>query len=269
MGYSGSVYGGAWARRTQQDRDAPLKPGLDPEHADPTDQQFLGGMSPTWVANQPVGFLPGELIGEQGRGAMPTGLGPLDMTPSTHAVGMGIGPGLDTLASMDRSGEAHQQDQGAVAAQRWAHQPMADGANHLDVIQDVQGNGASPDTLLLEEMGVGVQSDYGNSRRGRWYKRWNDRPIDMHRWDPQMRPQVPRYAVEVQPQGPVVGGNQYNSEYATYAGGNPRLGVSDRFVEPIVRRQPSLKPDAMLTSDGSNAAMTGTAAQYGLTQYGL
>ncbi len=270
MAYSGGgTYVGSWARRTQQDRDAPLKPPLDPEHAQPTDQQYLGGMNPTWVSNSVAPGLPVDMIGPDQTMGMPTGLGPVDMTPEDHLLGVGVGPGLDTLQSMDKMGPYHELDFGAGAAHRWQHMTDRDGTGpHLEVMQDPIGAGASPQTLLLEESGVGVVSDGGNSRRGRWFKRWWDRPIDMHRFDPAMRPAIPRYAIPVQPQAAVAGGNQYNGEYATYAGTNPRLGVSDRFVTPLVRRIPG-PWDAPLASDGTNDTVAGTADQYGLTRFGL
>lgn len=260
------AYAGAWSRRTQTDRDAPLVPPLDPEHSAPTDQQHFA-MAPVWAANAPAPDLPGDVVGNEALGVgMPTGWGPIDHTPEGGDFGVGVGPGLSVLESMDVMREVHSADYGAVAAHRWMHVSDTDGRNHLDVLVDPgTQDGDSPQTLDLERTGYGRPNDPG-ARRGRWFKRWNDRKIDMHRWDPAMRPQVPRYAQPVQPQAPVMEGNQYTGPFATSPAG--RLGVTDSFVGPVQRRRPGNWDESMST-DGTSAALGGAPANYGLTSFGL
>jgi hypothetical protein len=263
----GTGFSGAWARRTQVDLASPLANPLDPEHLNPTDNPEYTQMRPLWANSAPAPVLPAEMIDPQIT-TMAGGIGPVDRTPIDHAYGMGTGPGLSTLQSQDYRSAWHMDDQGANAALRY--QPMVDrddrpGSPHADFIQHDPFGGDSPQTLQLERTGPGQPND-PNARAGKAFRRWRDRYMDPHRWSPEMRPLVPRYARGAQAQPAVPDGNQMTSPYATAV--TEKLGVIDKFVAPLVRRQPG-PWDEGLASDATGDTIVGALDNYGLTKWGL
>jgi hypothetical protein len=263
----GTGYGGSWSRRTQTIQSQPLQAEIDPEHLTPTDNPEYSGLRPMWVNTAPAPVLQTDAMGVQVTTAQ-GGIGPVDQTPIDHAYGMGTGPGLDTLQSQDYRSRWHGDDQGAYAAHRW--NPMMDrddrpGSPHADFIPHDQTGGDSPQTLQLERTGPGQPND-PNARAGRAFRRWRDRYIDMHRFDPAMRPITPRFARGAQPQPAVPDGTQITSPYATSV--TQHLGVIDTFVGPLVRRQPGPWDEGMAT-DGTAQTMRGALDNYGLTKWGL
>jgi len=261
-------YSGSWTRRIQVDMNAPLKNDVDPEHLNPTAApEFAPGETPSWANTAPAPDLPDEVLDQQLQ-PLAIGYGPVDRTPIDHAYGMGTGPGLDTLTAQDYRMAWHMDDQGSVAAHQW--NPMMDrddrpGSPHVDFIPHVDEAGDSPHTLQLERTGYGQPND-PNVRLGRWFRRWRDREFDDHRYVPAMRPVVPRYARGAQAQPAVPDGSQITGPYPTAV--TERLGPQDRFVGPLIRRQPG-PWDESLATDGTAGTMTGAVDNYGLTRWGL
>ena len=263
----GTGFSGAWSRRTQVIPETQLQAAIDPEHLTPTDNPEYSGLRPMWVNTAPAPVLSPDAVGVQVV-TMHGGIGPVDNTPQDHSYGMGSGPGLDTLQSQDYRSRWHGDDQGANAALRYV--PMQDrddqpGSPHADFIAHDPAGGDSPQTLQLERTGPGQPND-PNARAGKAFRRWRDRYIDMHRFDPAMRPITPKYARGAQAQPAVPDGTQITSPYATAV--TQRLGVSDRFVAPLIRRQPG-PWDENLASDGTSQTIRGALDNYGLTQWGL
>jgi hypothetical protein len=255
-----------WARHNQVDPTVALKPGPDPEHLQPTDNPNYVHMTPLWAASAPTAVLPLEFT-DLPNPELATGIGPVDQTPMDHAYGVGVGPGLTTLQSQDRMGVWHSTDTGAVAVHEYVHPIMRDGQPHVAIIPDEVGAGDSPSTLQLERTGVGQPND-PEARRAARIKRWYDRYIDMHRFEPAMGPVTPKYARPNQPQpGDGITGTQYDSPFdtsVTYLGSK----ANDRFVAPLVRRAPG-PWDMGLADDGTAQTIIGAASDYGLPQWGL
>jgi hypothetical protein len=197
--------------------------------------------------------------------ALATGIGPLDMTPESHDYGMGPGSGLTTLESQDRMAALHSDDQGAVAAHQWVHTTDRDGTYHVEVNVDVPMHGDSPQTLALQRTGVGEASDGGNSRVGRWQKRFWNRVIDMHRFAVESGPVRPQYARPNPSRGDVAPGNQLTPPYGNSVDYTGSRAV-DNFVMQTVRAEPGGWVDNQAT-DGVTPGLAG--AQYGLTVWGL
>jgi hypothetical protein len=258
---------GGWARRTQVDTAAPLKPPVDPEHIAPTATPEYQDMSPLWVNSAPAPLLPVEFE-PQATPGLPTGLGPVDHTPVSHDYGVGVGPGLTVLESQDQMGLWHQDDQGAVAEHAWVAAVQRDGQPHLEVSYDQQLSGDSPQTLQLERSGIGQPNDPEATLRGpaRRFKRWYDRYIDMHRYPTDRRPLTPKHAYMAPPQPAVPNGTQNDSPWPTSV--TFRTNPQDRYVVPVMRRTPG-SWDADATTDGTASALAGASTSYGLTSYGL
>jgi hypothetical protein len=235
-----------------------LVPGIDPEHLNPTDQQYVD-MNPLWSGfAQPS--MPDDLVGDLGGGPIGGG-GPLDYTPDSPDFGVGGGPGLTTEESQQIRGALMSADFGASAARLYqATTDRYDGTGpHVEIIPDE--NGAAPDspaTLQYQRTGVGQPND-PYARAASRIKRWWDRHIDRHTWDVTMRPSQVVNAYTAQPQPPVPGGTQYDSPYATSA--TNWMGTPDRFVDAQMRRVPDLDPNYV--GDGVNLN------PYALSSWGL
>lgn len=253
---------GGWERRNTVGVTVPLVPGLDPEHATPTDNPEFVQSAPTWqsTVNQP--FLPEELFADPRPAELATGYG-TDETPEDHSYGMGIGPGLTTLESQDRSGMWHEQDHGTVFAETWTPMIDRDGAPHLAIIPDPIGEGDSPATVDLQRTGVGAPSDGGLSRRAKRQKRWYDRYIDRHMWGVEQSPYAPKSARQVPSRGAVPAGGPGVSPFPNNAAFD--VGSPDRFVAPLVRRIPGAWDETLATDGSAQVGDVGNA--YGLTKF--
>lgn len=254
-------YSGAWSRRTQADTVAPLKPGIDPEHLDPTDNPEWVNQPPGWVSTVDSPILPDEMY-PMADPPMPTGEGPIDYAPQDHSYGMGFGPGLSVMEAQDLRSYWHSQDDGSYAAGAWQAMVDRDGQPHLEVTEDGMPGGDSPQTLQYERTGVGQPND-PDARVGKRFKRWYDRYIDYHRYDTDRRPLTPVQAYTAQPQPPVPNGTQLDSPYHTAATGY--WGPPDRFVAPQMRRVPGDWAEPITTDATDSPSPVG----FGLTQYGL
>lgn len=260
------TFKGTWNRRTQVDTLAPLKPGVDPQHLEPTDQQYID-MSPLWVNTAPAPDLPGELYPYAER-PLPTGEGPVDHTPRSHADGMGGAYGLTQPEAVERRAEYMSSDDGAVAAHGWHQMVDRDGEPHFDFVDDENGPAAAYDSVAThqyERTGVGQPND-PDARRAARQQRWYQRYIDFHRYPVELRPVVPKVAYSAPSQPATPGATQYDSPYTTSPGWDP--GSPDRFVAPQTRRAPGRWDEAM-TSDATTEALAGELAGYGLTTWGL
>lgn len=270
-------YSGAWTRRTQTDRQAPLAPPLDPEHTTPTATPEYVDMAPMWVSNVAAPDLPAEMMPDP-TPMMPTGWGPVDHTPVDHNFGMGVGAGLSTLEAQDLRGVWHQVDMGAPAAKEWQPAINRDGQPRLEIQYGQQLSGDSPQTLQLERTGIGQPNDpeatarRPSDRQKRWWDRYQGRKthdpgaIGPSTWDAAYRPQATRNAYSAPPQPPVAGGTQLDSPYATSVTDQP--WTQDRFVGGQVRRIPGAWDESM-TTDGTVATMAGAPNDYGLPAWGL
>lgn len=257
---------GAWAARNKTEPGAPLVPPVDPEHLTPTDNPEYVHVAPMWQATAEMPGLPEDLMASPSP-ALATGVGPVDMTPESHDYGLGPGSGLTVYESQDRSAALHNDDQGAVAAHAWQHSTDRDGTYHLEVNEDVPMHGDSPATLLLQRTGVGEPSDQGNSRTGRWQKRYWQRILDMHRFAVESGPVRPQYARPNPSRGDVAPGNQLTPPYGNSVD-YPGSRAQDNFVVQVVRAEPAGWVDNQAT-DGSAQAVAGAGSQYGLTTWGL
>lgn len=258
---------GAWSKRYRQDPQVPLKPAIDPEHMEPTDNPEFQQTPPSWMSTAPAPLLPMDML----PGADPslaTGIGPIDHTPLDPNYGPGPGPGLTTLENQDIRGQWHSIDDGAYAARMYQAPITVDGAYHLEVSYDQQQSGDSPQTLQLDRTGIGQPNDPEATARGpakRW-KRWRDRYIDWHRYAVEMRPAEQRYAVPNPARSAVTAGNtQLVSPFGNSVGF--LAGPADRFVPSLVRRAPGPWDEA-LSSDGTASTIAGTVNAYGLTVWG-
>lgn len=252
------AYSGAWVLKSQTRPSVALQAPTDPEHLNPTEGEDHPGQAALWQNQAPAPDLPGQMEGGQYL-QPPVPGGPVDNTPDDPNFGVGVGPGLTTLEAQEVRGALMSTDLGAYAAHRYAAGVDRDGAPHVQVLDDVPGEGDSPQTLEHKRTGVGTAGD-PYARVGRRIKRWYDRYIDMHRYDVELRPKYQRYATTVdQPQNAVAAGGQLVSPYPAFVG---RVGTPDSFVTPQDRRTPSPWDQAM-TTDG-----TGQAA-YGLGSWGL
>jgi hypothetical protein len=264
-------YSGAWDRRTEAPEQVALKPQPDPQHLTPDPDPNNTGFTPMWVNSAGAPLLPEEIEAATRARQLATGLGPVDNTPESHFYGRGVGPGLTTLEAQDVMGPYHEDDQGAVAAHAYVamvDRDDAPGSPHADLTFGEPGNGASPESLRMLETGVGAPYDKGLSREGRWFRRWRNRTIDMHRYPVDMRPLTPRTAY-IAPNQPAMSNDrrtQIDSPFATAA--TYHAGPSDSFVQQVVRRQPRNWADP-LSTDGTRDEAGLAAQSYGLRNYGL
>lgn len=257
----------AWSKPSEPTPAVPLVPGVDPEHLNPTpnldydDQQWKSSV------NAPV-FADGIYVDPAAGGGMPSGYGPVDMTPgqtvntlgeygvpperSQH--GVGVGPGITQGEASEIRGRLQSEDLGAVAAHQY--HPLTDRFDgdgpHVALIDDTPGDGDSPATLQYQRTGVGQPND-PYARTGKRTSRWWDRVWDMHWFDVEMRPMTVKNAYTAQAQPAVVGGTQLDSPYPTSATGYATFQSPDNFVNPQLRRSPD-QWGQPLTSDGVSVA---------------
>lgn len=264
-------FSGSWSKRSEAPEEVPLKPGLDSQHVTPDPDPNNTGFTPMWVNSAGAPLLPEEIEAAMRARTLPTGDGPVDNTPESHFYGRGTGPGLTTLQAQDVMGPWHEDDQGTVAANAWV--PMVDrddapGSPHADLTFGTSGGGASPESVRMLETGVGAPYDKGLSREGRWFRRWRNRTIDMHRYPVDMRPLAPKtaYIAPAMPAMADANRTQLDSPFATAA--TYAAGPNDRFVQQVVRRQPRNWADP-LSTDGSRDEGGAAAQSYGLRSYGL
>jgi hypothetical protein len=258
-------YTGAWKRAAVGVPKVRLKPDPDPRHAG-TDTHGAAdpGTQPAyWVQDTMVPAIPQDWLGDQYT-QLPTIHGVIDLTPQDHGHGMGVGHGETTLEAQDIRTDWHGEDLGNVEAREYQPQNTREGSWNVVVLEDNRNDGNSPGYPQTRyDRGVGVASD-PFARTGRRILRWRERTIDMHRWDPEGRAAVARFAYSAPAQPAMPNGNQYTSPEPTLVRfGQAGVGTPDQYVTPVQRRSP--RPwDETQTADG----FTGGTG-YGLTQWGL
>lgn len=266
----------AWSKPSEPTPTVPLKPGIDPEHLTPTPD--LDNDPQPWQSSVSApAFADDYYTDPSVAGGVPSGFGPVDMTPGQTAGeapgeygvppirsenGVGVGPGITQAEASEIRGRLQSQDFGAVAAHQY--HPLTDRFDgdgpHVALISDEPGLGDSPATLQYQRTGVGQPND-PNARIGKRNKRWWDRVWDMHWFDVEYRPMTVKQAYTAQSQPAVSNPTQIDSPYPTSATYNP--GTPDSFVSPQLRRTP-VQWDQPITTDGSYSAGVEQVTSWGL-----
>lgn len=255
---------GAWVRRYQQSPEVPLVAPTDPEHTTPTDNQWVGGATPSWQNTAPAPDLPAELYPAPAPG-LPTGEGPVAYVSDDPLYGPGSGHGLTELEGQDQMLPWHLADDGSVAAEKWAPMVDRDGTPEAQSWESTPLDGDSPSTpTLYLRTGVGTPID-PDARQGRRFWRWYNRTIDFHRWDTERGPVAPQYA-HPQAETPP-GGDQITSPFSNVVGYSP--GAPDRFVNGFERRAPAENWNEPFEGDGTMQTLGGATNNYGLTAWGM
>lgn len=248
-------YSGAWKRQTLPDSRVPLKPGIDPEHAHPTDVPDPQHQDLTGAPTLPDEWSEGQYLQE----FIPSGY--VDLTPASHEVGVGMLPGVDLETAQAVGGRARSEDLGAMDARDYDRpQYQEDGSAHAEIVHhDLEGT--SPGTLKFQEKGVGV----GIDPHARSDRRIVRRPVgpsifDMRRFDAEHRPRYVKTAQGSKVRGPVPG-RQVN----TPPEGAGTILRPDNWAAPVVRRS-APQWDQGATTD---ATVPDTTGNFGLGAWGL
>jgi hypothetical protein len=265
------AYSGTWKKTAVTQPDVPLVQAADPSHGFTGHESVYDpNLNENWVDDTLAPGLTSDLLGDQLL-QLPTYGGPVDRSTDTGHEGDGDGQTypMSTLTAQDYRGQVMDADLGSVEARRWRPVDARDGAYHVVVLDDVPGDGTpgTAQNTLRQITGVGAANS-PDARVGRKIKRWRDRWIDMHRWDPEERASVLRYAYTApakQEQDRITGlGDQYVSPFPTLAMyGAEGIGTPDQFVTPSQRRAPRPWDEAM--TDNGYA----TGGDYGLGTWGL
>lgn len=252
-------YSGAWKRATLPVSLVPLKPGIDPEHAHPSDAPdptyALSYVDMTGAPTLPTEWDGGQYVQDY----VPSEF--TDQTPVSHEIGVGFLPGMDTEEAQRIGGWARSQDLGAPDSRDFERpQYQEDGSAH-DEILNRDLNGASPADLKYDEKGVGVGIDpYARTNR-RITRRPTGPALYDSRWfDPAMRPRY-LHTAQGQSEKPVVPGRQVNTP------DSPRNVTlrPDNWAAPIIRRS-SAGWDQPYATDAETPV---SGADFGLGSWGL
>ena len=257
---------GSWVRRTQQPMLPVLHPDIDAEHSRPTDNPEFVNTDPVWASTVHAPILPSELY--PGAGYPPANFapgGPIDHTPEDHNFGPGTGPDLSLMEAQELRGYWHSLDMGTVEAESWVHSKNTEDQYKRYEADDMIGQGNSPADNEKHIRGVGAPGD-PDARLAKRMKRYSDRYIDDHRWDPHPTPVVQRYSRGVPARGPVPDGSQITSPFGNSL--TTTVSSPDKFLQQQIRRAPENPGDAW-AHDGTGANVVGTVNQYGLTSWGL
>jgi hypothetical protein len=260
-------YTGAWSRLTGAAPVIPFQQPVHPEHLNPTaPDPNAPGLAKVWQSDVRAPLLPDGYYEPDTYGLVAPG-GVVDQTPQDHQFGLGADPGLTQLDSQDRRLDAHDTDTGEEAARQYEVAPDRDGTFHVMVWNNhpTPDSVDSPETVALQRTGVGMPND-PEARTSRKYRRWTDRFIDRHAFDPNRRPRQARGAetAALQPADPT--GNQYVSPYPNSVGYHAQ--TQDQLIFPQVRRVPGgwVQP---LVTDGTESLAPAGANLFGLTNTGL
>lgn len=258
-------YSGAWARRAAMPTPRrSLWNGPDPEHSRPSPNP--GTRRESWdttggrYAPTPDELTsPAQLPLLDGSGG---GWVVLDQEPLDHDYGLGAGAGLPLRESMRQNAAAHKRDRGATRGRRFASPARQDGDYHATLEQLPAFVAGSPGSVVFQQESTPETSPNAAIRGpGKRQNRWWDRRLWREVWTTDPRPAYTTTAYTAPPAGPVPGGSQYTSPYATAAATTVRNVVT---VRPQLRRNP--RPwDEGMTTDGSTEA----AGSYGFFSGGL
>ena len=256
---------GAWVRRSQQPALSTIQAPIDDQHMTPDPNPDGSGQPESWVSTVSAPDLPDFLM-------VPVDYpppvfapgGPVDNTPQDHQHGPGAGWGYSQDEGSIIRSEWQSEDLGTVAAENWLPTPAGVDQYQRAEVDDMVGNGDSPETLEYRRTGVGRPND-PDARRAHRQKRWTERYIDDHRWQAHPTPVVPRYSRGVPAREAIPDGTQIDSPFGNSV--HQYSGPFDRFLQPQVRRAPERNGDAW-ASDGTHQNVMGTVDQYGLTVWG-
>lgn len=249
-------FSGAWRRNTLPASRMPLKPGIDPEHARPTDaadpqsRDMTGAplLPDEWALGQYVqGFVPSEYV---------------DLTPTSHEVGVGMLPGVDIETAQAAGGRARSEDLGAMDARDFERpRYQEDGSAHAELVgHDLEGT--SPGTLRYQESGVGVGIDpYARTSRRIHRRPTGPAVFDMRMFGPEMRPRYVQTAKGSRVRGPVP-----DRQVNTPPEGAGVILRPDNWAAPVVRRS-APRWDQSVTTDQTLPA--GPDDDFGLGRWGL
>lgn len=246
---------GAWKIATLTQRGEPLHQPTDPQHSRPVDVQDVDFVDTTGAPYVPEEWTDGSYL-------QPSVASPyVDQTPQDHEFGVGDQPGIDQAQARELAGRAHQVDMGAVAAHHYASARSFDGTYQVRRVENHDLAGDSPQTVeITERTGVGTAHD-PDARRSVRIQRWRDRTIDMHRFEPGMRPLAVRNAKPVTTLPEVANRSAWVSPFQ----GNV-IEHADNWQTPQERRTPRSWDDGM-TTDGTDQPLA--AQSFGLTGWGL
>lgn len=251
------TYSGAWKRTTLPRSSVPLKPGIDPQHARPTDSP-----DPQSVDMTGAPLLPDEWSGGQYvQGFVPSMF--VDQTPTDHySTGRGFLPGVDLETAQRIGGAARSEDLGAFEARDFDRPAYQETGSGHDEIINTDLRGASPDDLRYEEKGVGVGNDpYARSNRRITRTPTGPAFFDTRWYGEEMRPRYPHTAAGSAPAVGPVAGRQQN----TPPEGRGGILRPDNWAAPVLRRA-SASWDQAFVTDAETPVAPG---DFGLGTWGL
>lgn len=251
-----ATHSGAWKRTVIPVSRVPGKPGIDPQHAHPSDPP-----DPTWTDHTGAPGLPVEWAdGQYMQDNVPSMF--VDNTPGDHMQGLGFLPGVDQETAAYLGGQARMIDFGAGDVrdfERPAYQET--GSTHGVIVnQDLQG--ASPADLKYDEKGVGVGIDpYARSNTHITHSPTGPATFDSRWYQESMRPRYQHNGQGSAPAvGPVPGRNQGQSD-----AGRGSILRPDNWAAPVVRRSAPSWDQAFVT-DAESPTSPGS---FGLGSWGL
>lgn len=254
---------GNWFVNAQPGKVVPLHGQRDPQHAHPDDAPLEIGRSDLDRDGPPAPDLPAYLLSPPDA---PLGNGyTLDYTPYDHGDGLGTNPAQPREVSQVQAESFRSEDTGTPDYIRYTHAPNIlsgdprDQPYQLAMVTNTPLDGEPVGQVDMQRAGVGAPHDHGLSRLSRRQKRWRDRYIEYHRFEPVMQPNRTKTAKTGMVTRPVPGGSS-NSAPAPSVNGvatTPHPG----WAQPALRRSP--EP----WQSPTDPSLTGGA--YGLTGWGL
>ncbi len=126
-------FAGAWKVATQQPvAAAPLRPGIDPAHSNPENEQDANYVDTTGAPGLPVNVDGGQF---QQDPRVPVRY--LDRTPQDHTWGVGDLPGVTQAAGRAIGTAVRELDFGAVAARDYLNPGRREGTYEVQRVQNV------------------------------------------------------------------------------------------------------------------------------------
>lgn len=249
-----ATYAGAWKRATLPVSLVPLKPGIDPQHAKPTDTPDPNNVDGTGAPLLPEQWSGGQYVQE----FVPSTY--VDNTPVNHEFGTGMLPGATQEEAQAIGGAVRSVDLGAMDARDYDRPHyQEDGSAHVEIL-NADLLGASPADLKYDEKGVGIGIDpYARSNRAIRRRPSGPATYDMRWYGEQMRPRYVHTATGSRAY-PAVAGRSQNAPPE----GAGAILRPDNWAAPIVRRSSDEWGQTFATD-----AEVPTAGNFGLGSWGL
>lgn len=253
----GTQFAGAWKRATLPISKVPLKPGIDPQHAQPTDPPDPSFFDYTGAPLLPLEWADGQY--EQAN--VPSAF--VDQTPVDHMHGLGFLPGVDLETAQYLGGRARNEDLGNMDARDYERpQYQEDGSTH-GVIINGRLEGDSPGDLQYDLKGVGVPLDpYARSNTHITHRPTGPATYDMRWYGEQMRP---RYVHTAEGSAPATGPVP-NRTHLQPDSGRGAISRPDNWAAPVVRRSAADWGQAFSTAAETPVDSSG---DFGLGSWGL